>query len=200
MVNLRKDETGIAPLVVAIIITLVLAIGGSAWYFGLREGGRTSTSESSTSDATAPASEDLSFSGGYFDAIGRGRALECNWRAPEDSVGQMQAGQGKLYTDGNSRGRSEAAFEINGATTGAYAIFTKDTVYNWAQLPSGTAIGTKISRSALEASGESLTEEQRRQGAAFSAKYNFDCKPWTVDEAKFTPPEDVEFRETPSSS
>jgi hypothetical protein len=196
MKELRKDEKGFSVLAVALILVLLLAVGGGVWYYGMRDDGSESARTGSGETSSETAASDMRFAGSYFDAIGRGQPLECDWRVPEDSLGPNQAGEGKLYTDGSNRGRSEAAFIVSDRPTNTYAIIIDDNIYQWTDI-GGQSVGIIISKAAAEASAGSLSEEDRQQGTAYAVKYSFDCQPWTVDESKFVLPEGVEFSEAP---
>lgn len=197
MKRLTENEKGLAPLAVALVVAGLIVIGGGGWYLFVRDDGEPTTSETTaeTSTEVSMKSDDSSFEGTYFDAIGRGNPLECDWRLPEELASEFQVGQGKFYTDGVSRGYSTGTFENQGATVTANSIFNNEGVSYWTELPGGANIGFKITKAVLEAQGASQTEAEKQQGREFRANYSFTCQPWTVEEEKLTVPADITFRD-----
>lgn len=189
-----SDQSGFAGMLLVLIIVIILAIiGGVGWYIYTRDEepmGSTDISETESEEAS-----DLSFSGDYFDAIGRGSPLQCTWRAGKEAGGEQQVGEGTFYTDGKNRGYSEATFQHDGTSVPAYAIFDAEYVYTWMQIPGAGTSGTRMSRAAIETAGDDLPEAEQQQALDIRASYSFDCESWTVDESLFTPPADVTFQD-----
>lgn len=194
------NQRGIAPAVLAAIIAGVILLAGGTFLLFAGNSDQSSNSETAET-ANTPGSEQLSdspgdFTGSYFDAIGRGDPVQCKWRVPEELAGEFQVGEGDFYTDGVSRGRSDATFQNNGANFAAHSILTSDAVYNWTELPGGSgSVGFKLPRADLEAASDDLSPQEQQQAQEIRAQYSFNCQPWTVDESKFELPAGVTFSE-----
>ncbi len=194
-----QDKKGFTSIVIILVILAIVALGGSILFINTKKPNleeSTATEMIVTNDETETDS-DLSFSGTYFDTIEKGSPLECDWSAPE-GFGPNQIGQGKLYTDGNGNGRTEAVFSVANANANTYAIFMNETVYQWTELPSGQKIGIKITKEDAQASEDNLTDEEKEQGKQYASQYSFSCKPWAIDTTMFELPDDVEFSEVSS--
>lgn len=189
------NQKGFGMIMIVIIVAAVLALGAVGWFVLAREDSDESSSSTEATSEEAETADNASFSGSYFDALERGEALQCQWRVPEDLAGEYQVGEGQFYTDGESRGYTEATFETDGVSTTAYAIFDSEYVYSWFNLPGVGTTGTKFPMTQLESDYNEMSETEQQQAIDIRADYSFDCEPWTVDESILTPPTDVTFTE-----
>ncbi len=186
-----------------IILSLLALIGGgiAVWFFydSSRATSDPATSSESTkvetdfpTEPTDESSGDSSlFSGTFGEALTRGQALTCSWLASEETAGSIQEGRGTFYTDGVSRGRSEATFIIDGSPVPTEGLFIDNNVYYW-QTVGGTTLGFKLPETTFDGTS-SLTPEEQASAIDIRSRYDFDCSPWTVDNSMFELPDGVEF-------
>lgn len=185
-----KNQAGVAPVIIVIIIVAVLAIGAAGWYvFSRNSDDSASTNGNGNGEAEIT---EKTIEGSYFDAIAAGDPIECDWSL--DYQGEALVTNGKFYTDGSDRGRSEATYQDDGQTAQSYTIIDNNYIYNWI-VSQGSAFGSRVDRSNVE--GEAVNEDLFRASPSvdLNADYNFECQSWTVDENLLTPPSDVEFAE-----
>lgn len=180
-----SSQKGFGMIMIVIIVTAVLVLATVVWFLLARD------------DSSSDSAQNTLFSGSYFAVLDRGEALQCMWQVPENTAGEHQAGQGELYTDGNSRGYSTAAFEAQGGTTAVFAVFEPEYVYTWFATPgSNNIVGTKIPVNQLESAYQNMSGDEQQQAVDIRANdYSFECEPWEVDESLLTPPSDVNFTE-----
>ena len=179
------------PWIIFVLVLLLLTGGIVFWV--MSSGDTAPTDETSTStDTTESTDSESSVSGSLEDVIAGGQALSCTWRAPEAAGGTFQAGDGTLYTDGVSRGRSMATFQIEDQAVPTEGVHLGDTVHYW-QTVGGTTLGFTLSPETLAASEAGLTPEEQASALDVRAQYDFTCMPWSVDESMFELPTDVEF-------
>ncbi len=134
--------------------------------------------------------------GSLKDLLGMGKKLECSWEYV-DEEGQSKM-TGVLWTDG-VRSRTQTSTETAGQV---YAMnFVTDGVngYMWEE---GKPQGFKYALNEMETEPEAVEEEEVEEEGDQNLKYvdksmfenyNYQCKGWMVDEAKFSVPTEVEF-------
>ncbi|MEK7059141.1 MAG: hypothetical protein AAB971_00045 [Patescibacteria group bacterium] len=125
-------------------------------------------------------------------AIG-GKARECDL----GYSGSDGEGAGKLYTDGNGRGRIQLELTTAKGNKGeSNTLITGDKVYSWTKTESG-AFGFVFDADDVQtnSTGSPTTSNSQTAGKNFSLK----CKSWNVEESLVTVPADVNFSALPSS-
>lgn len=188
MNNNLKNQAGVAPMIIVVIIVAILAIGAAGWYvFSRNNDDSANTNDNNTTEIT-----EQNIEGSYFDVIATGSPMECNWDLNYD--GEALVTNGKLYTDGSNRGRSEATYQDDGQSAQSYTLIDANYVYNWV-VSGGSAFGSRIDRANVEGGEVNEALFKASPSVDLNADYKFDCKSWTVDENLLTPPSDVNFTE-----
>jgi len=181
-------QSGIAPILIVLIIVAVLAIGAVGWYVFTRN--NDDTSGDNNGDNTEV--QTTTIEGTMFDAINQGQALECDWKLNYD--GQAQLTEGKFYTDGLTNGRAESSYEYEGQTYETIAVINEDRTYHWSVPTRGEKIqGISDVRSKYEAREPDYRNADNSADVVLNFDYNFTCKPWTVDDSVFVAPGDLQF-------
>lgn len=138
------------------------------------------------------------YTGSIADLIAKGKAIECTFKAGDDSRLQML---GKAYV-ANKKARQEVTLtdlEDPGDTRfnrTTINIFHQDWMYNWVD---GETTGTKISMKKLEEGIKDVAKDTPDLPAApppaKTDDTSFKCNRWQVDESKFELPAGVTFTE-----
>ena len=118
-----------------------------------------------------------------------GKSLDCTFVFTDEKQGVTQSG--KFYVDGpQARFRSEVEITatFDGKKSRAYSISSGNDVYTWNDAKEKT--GFKINMNEAKPSN---ADQNAPRTEDLDQKINFDCRPWTVDNAKFTLPAGVEF-------
>lgn len=180
-----KDQTGAAPILIVIIIVVLLAIGGVLWYVVTRN-------NDATDDQANQEQQTTTIEGTMFDVVHNGQALECDWKLNYD--GEAFLTSGKFYTDGATNGRAQTVYEYDKQTYDTIAIINEDRTYHWSIPLRGEKIqGISDITSKYEARDPDYRNADNSADVILNYDYTFTCKPWTVDETVFTPPNDVKF-------
>lgn len=177
----KNKQAGFGPILLIIIVGVVLILGVALWWIF------TQNNNNDTSDTKEE--QPIVIEGTMFDAIKQGEPLECDWKLNYDGPAELT--EGKFYTDGTN-GRSESSYEYEGKTYPAIAIINEDRTYHWSP-DRGFKSGISDDRARYEAREPKYDLLDTSIDVNFNVDYTFTCKPWTVDESLFTPPEDLEF-------
>ena len=176
------------------IVAVVVILGAGAGYFAMQDDSKnnsTATSSQTASDQSNQKIEadDDKVSGSLSTVSKNGKAQECTFT----SVGSSGSVDGKMYTDGKGRGLMEISLATEQGNQGkSHTLLTTDKVYSWTETGSQT-FGVVYDKTQLEAQTNSSQPTQETAGTN-NQSFDFDCKNWTVDEAKLTVPEGVNFQ------
>ncbi len=166
----------------AIIAVLILAIiGVGVWYATKpKTNNETKNDSQQTQNQDQASVQDTSLK----SLLATGKDQMCTYNlTTQDGKG---SGTGTFYiTKNKSRGDIQAV--VSGGNTTSHIISMDDTAYFWID-DSDTAFKMNIDQSSTASSSSQAPIDP-------NTNYKFDCKPWTVDQSKFTVPSTITFRE-----
>ena len=122
-----------------------------------------------------------------------GQPRRCTFTSTVDG----EESSGTIYTDGE-RTRIESLYETEGETYTSGVLGLGDETYNWSQFDGQTRGMIIPVQSVLDSA--TATEEAAVAGNVDPAlilgnsDINYSCERWTIDEALFVPPRDIEFQ------
>ena len=127
-------------------------------------------------------------SGGIKGLLAQGRAMQCTF----ESVAEGGTTTGKVYVSGNDmRGDFELMQPDNKIVT-SNMIRKGDMSYVWSsEFEQG--LKSVIPDVEIESGTTEQAAGQSDPFAELDQDVKFDCKPWIVNNAMFTPPSDIEF-------
>lgn len=165
---------------ILIIVGALVVLGGGYFFFLADDDG--GDSASSDNQAGTSQAEQASLN----ELLGRNQNLMCTY---SDTDEQGNTSSGTTYIAG---GRMSGEFNLsaNGqGTIKSYVINDGQAQYTWQD---GSDQGYKFDLSALEdPTDDSATDDS--QSVDQNQDYDFNCQEWSVDEARFTPPSNVNF-------
>lgn len=169
-------------------ILIILATGllvGGVWWFGLRD-----TSDSD-SQSQQPSEESTSNLASLNDLLSRNQDLMCVY---SDSHEDGTTSSGTVYL---SRGRMSGSFSTSSPGEDhikGHIISDGQSQYTWEE---GSDEGVKFDLSQAQTDAGDMDEPDSDQTASIDrdTDYQFQCEEWAVDEAVFTPPANVEFKD-----
>lgn len=137
------------------------------------------------------------FVGNLNDLMESGLAQKCSWQ-------DEQGVSGSVYIDG-----SRSYFETNGVmvsgtqeseiqpTGSIYGINDGEYVYTW--LSSANEGIKTVAYHGATPEEEVMMEDNTDEGSEYDRlakyEYQYQCQPWSVDEAMFVPPKDIVFND-----
>lgn len=164
------------------IIVIVLIVGGLGAYLVTRketlptDEGQTEEIEQMQEEQEA---EEKTYSGTLEKIMGLGVSLKCTWSQGEDYSGISWVKGDKFYSEINSQGQT------------SQVIFKDDCMWTWSDAQEQ---GVKMCFQPEEAeemiSGE---REPTEGGQTMPADVDYNCQPAVFTDAKFNPPNDVQF-------
>jgi len=170
-----------------IIVLLVVGVLGAVGYGAgkslksgkLDLGKQTSLLESLSQD------KEESFLGSIEDLMTGGKTLKCTYDMPDEADGK-----GVIYsTKDKMRNEMEFTAEDEGKMK-TYTIVNGDWMYIWSNMaPGGTKINISDMKDVEGTVKDSKTAKEMRK------QMNYKCRPWIVDNSKFAPPADIEFKD-----
>ena len=163
--------------IIAIVVAVILMAGAGIWLAS--RSNNTSEQSSSATQATPDAKTESSMN----EIIASGKAQECDMTYS----GPNGSGNGKIYTDGNGRGRYTFSGTSEQGNTGEVNQILKDgKAYGWFQSSSQT-IGFVFNTSANSSS------RTTGGGPGPNDRFSMTCKSWNVNESTFELPAGVNF-------
>lgn len=166
------------PLLIAGAVVAILIIIGGVVYWQ-------TSAKSDTNDTKTSSTESSSTNNSILGISDSGKAQKCTM----SYSGNNGSGTGTIYTDGKGQGRYIFTAETEQGNSGEInQILKGDTSYSWLQ-SGGKTIGFKVKvdpNSTSAATGNT-------SGPDLNSKFEMKCQPWTVDQAQFTMPSDVNF-------
>jgi hypothetical protein len=125
-----------------------------------------------------PAGGEETIAGTLETLLRLGRAIKCTY---ESAPGKDKI-IGDLYISGNKY-YQEVTFPDNGKF---YSIGDSEWIYTWnSRVPGGTKMKLEKKESENLGAGVETTAKEE----------NYACIPWVVDQSKFTPPANIEFKD-----
>ena len=182
----NKQEGFILPLV--IIIIAALAIGGGVYYAKKAKQAQqaqenTNVQATASSNTTASSTENNG-QGTFKTFLSLNKDLTCTFSGAEGS----NSVKGIVYVSGSNM---RADTTMTGTTTSreAHIIRNGDAMMMW----SGTQ-GIKMSVSDIDAASAKANSSASAQGSVdLNQKVNYNCVPWTPDQAQFSAPTAIKF-------
>ena len=116
---------------------------------------------------------------------------KCNFNSTLEDGSQSK---GTIYIDADKRMRGDFDLTKDGETTKSSMIIRDDTQYLWQQ---STKDGVKMAIDEI-LNQNSNTNQSASDGTDANTPVDFTCSAWRVDDAMFTPPADVTFRDMTS--
>lgn len=191
-------------LFVIAIVTVILVGGGAAYYFLSKDSGSESSATNqnlnANSDKQTENSENQKTSAdkveGSLDTVSvSGKAQECDmtYSGPEGN------GTAKMYSDGKGRGLMVTkVVKTDEGNSGTFnTLMTEKSVYSWST-DAEQEFGIMYDKDSLKTSSSSSDSTENTKPNP-DQKFSMDCKSWTVDETKLTPPKGINFMSFPAS-
>lgn len=192
----ENSDRGSKMIIWVVLVLLILILGG--WYFmkGKSEGLTSQTSSESKTEVSnvggVQAVDSSSGSGSLAELWKRGGNHMCTITMAD----ALFKSSGTVYVSGN---KVRADFNMTMAEMGnkpvTSSMIQKDgEVYTWTNsYPQGFKMKVPAGTNPTN-----MTGPNNAGGIDPSANVKYDCKSWTPDESKFTPPSDIKFMEAPT--
>lgn len=163
------------------LAVVAVLVAGGAWYL--------STASSEAPTVVQDTKEQLAAAGGTLaDFLTQNQAVTCKVRNTTDAG----VSEGVVYVNGDQV-RADFTTEVvamGGSAIDSHMITDGEWVYTWSgAAPQGMKM--KVAAGDEGDSGTSMSgswEDMYKEGA-------YDCTPWSVEEDRFVPPQDVTFME-----
>ncbi len=172
---------------IVIILIGAVVLGAGAYFLSQNKPSQPSTEPQQQEQANEQQETDdqETMTGSLKRMLGLERSLKCSW-SNEGGSGTTWVKNGMFYN------------EVTDGTQQARVIFKDDCMWSWQE---GKAQGVKMCFSPEEAdeiiSGESSesqeTDQQQATDESVPTDVQYNCRPATVSDAKFDPPEDIQF-------
>jgi|GEM_PF-2545433 len=174
-------------LIVVVIAVFVWISGGGA------EDEATTTPESvAQTEAMQTESMENESEAGNTTAFRELIAAGVEQRCEFSSVEEGMETSGTAFIAGD-RFAVEAMYIDETGTYDSGMIYTDETSYAWSEQADGT-YGVMFAVPKEEfLTDSSVRRDAAQPGVDLSQRVKYDCKSWSVDEARFTPPADIEF-------
>lgn len=172
-------------IVIGIIVMVVLALGAGAWYFTQKD--ETITPNTAT---TQPANQEQQTETSSPKTINGLMSAGANKKCTLSTTDGNAQVSGTIYIAGAKKMHGEYTTTSEGKNTVSNMIITKDVQYFWSP---DSKQGVKINLSEATVNNQQQTSQQNPGGIDTDKEYDFSCSDWTVDEAKFVVPADVNF-------
>ena len=183
----------IKTIVIAVVAILGIGGAGAGIYLATQDNddntqaSSETTSSNTSNQSTVPPGENTSIN----ELLKLDRTAECTFSYQKDDNESQTSGT--IYIDKERMSGNFAYTLPNQPTKSSSIIRDTDFQYVWDQ---ETKKGIKTSLASLEQTLDNAQNDapQANDDAVNQdQKFDFDCKNWNVDEAKFNPPNDVEF-------
>ena len=195
--RMKNNQNGFAPVIIALIIGAIAAAAVGAYYMSrgsTPSPAATETRETVAVPAVPKASDPLpegEFTANIDEVVARGETLECDVKNPTGD--SATAFTGKMYSNGGM-GRSEVKTTISsGMELQSNALYKEGTIYSWTYMNGNLLAANTIAKEDAERKASEMTAEEKQKALEYRNKMVFNCKAWTPDASKFTPPEGVKF-------
>lgn len=180
-------------IIIGVIVLIVLA--GGAYLVLNNNDSSTQSSTNKSNDGqqqTAQSEENASVEGNIASISSGGKARQCTF----SYSGSNGTSNGSMYTDGNGRGLMTMDVVTEKGNTGtSNTLITTDKAYSWTTTD-GKTVGFAFDKSKLTTNTSSTTTQSSATQDA-SKNYSMQCKAWSVDNTKLSPPSDINFATLP---
>lgn len=163
-------------IAIAVIVLILLGLGGFLFY-NQSQNKPSQTQEQPQATTTSQASQKT-----IFDLFSSGANQQCTFSYKDETSGESS---GTFYI-AKDKMRGDITSEIEGKTTTFSMIRTGDNNYMWGSEFDG---GIKMTLSLEELKGN----EEASAYVDLNRNLDYNCKGWSVDNSKFTPPANVKF-------
>lgn len=180
--------------VIGAIVAVVVIAGGAFLIFG--RGGDDSTTQNSQTNQTATESEQPSDASASTSSASL-RSLADGSEPRECSMtysGPSGTGDGLMYADGKGRARMHIDLSTAEGNSGTIdQIVEGTTATSWFTTETGQKIGFKLDLGSADSPDTPVSNTPSNNSVPADQNFEVDCKAWTVDEAQFKVPSDVQF-------
>lgn len=140
--------------------------------------------------------EEESMFGSFVDLLKTGKNVVCTAETDNDERSMKM----KVYAAGEkSYSENEITMKKDNKVQMMYSVFDGEWAYNW---DPETKQGTKVKIEDVEELGKEFMDEaqnpEETETQQYQDEYDYKCRPWVVDNDKFTVPEDVQFMDVGS--
>lgn len=175
-----------------IIIAIVAALGGGAYFFTQNQSESVETDETNTNQTANQNTNNTSesHSGTLSSLLRLGQNYTCTYDTI-DSAGNVTNGTVYVAASGDKFSGSFNVSQLGEDDVTTYVI--RDGTYNY-MWTSASVDGYKTRIEGNETQffgGDSAGNTST--GISEDDTYNFDCRPWTVDDTRFVPPTTIDF-------
>jgi len=136
--------------------------------------------------------------GNMKSLLAAGKAMVCTYKISNDNKAVI--GDGTMYfNSGGKKLKSESVMsDVNSSVTSVDIIFDFEgqMLYSWTKIPEIGVVGTNqklASMEEYEKMASTLPKPDQKKSEDLLKQNDYKCKPWIVDNSKFTPPSDVKF-------
>lgn len=190
-------QKGFSPVIIIVIVAVVL-LGAVGFFFSQQKsappsphGDTASNAQQVTAVSPKTESGPSIMEGSYFDLLKAGDSLECEWKPTATSLQPAHV----WANGGKARSTITTTEQGAGQPVEANAIFRDGKIYSWVKISGMAPIGFMMTQEEVQNANQGLTPQQKQQALQYQKKMSFTCKPWLVDESKFTPPADIQFQQ-----
>lgn len=175
---------------IIIAVVAILLFAGGAYLLFANNQTTTPTQQSSPQTAEQTKNDENSITGNIFSLLQSGQNVACTFSSTADDT----SSSGTVYVSGkNMRGDFQST--INSQTSNTHMIRDGEWMYTWTD---GQTTGLKLKITEEdERQGKEMAEkmesDKKNQGFDISQQVDYSCKPWGVDQSKFTVPSNVTF-------
>lgn len=172
-------------ILIIIGIVAIIALGLTAWFLINKEDETQNNSETSAAQSSSNQVSEEAAPKTINGLLAAGANKKCTLTT---SDGGTQV-TGTIYISAAKKMRGEYSSTSEGKTSAGNMIITQDVQYFW--VPDSKQ-GIKINLSDVAANSQSAGQSNSG-GLNTDKDYNFSCSDWTIDEALFVVPTDVNF-------
>lgn len=167
-----------------IILIGIVILGAGAYFLSQNKGQQPAVQiqQQEQSEGQEGSGEQEEITGNLKKILELGRSVKCTWSSEGGVSGTTWAKGGMFYN------------QVTSETGQAEMIFKNDCMWGWQQ---GESRGVKMCFSPEEAeeiiSGEREVSQQGDASTNVPAEVKYNCQPVVVPDAKFNPPENIQF-------
>jgi major membrane immunogen (membrane-anchored lipoprotein) len=167
--------------VVAIILLLIVAVGG---VFFLKSSKAPATSQTkSTNTQTAKPTAGNATSDSILSLISGGKTVNCSITYPDNK------GTGNIYVSDKKFAGDFTTKDTSGKETAGHMISDGTFMYIWsAAMPTGIKVNLENTKNMAQNSAVSRSFDVNQ-------KVGLNCSPWLTDNSKFTVPTNIKFQD-----
>jgi hypothetical protein len=197
-----KSQTGLAPVIILIIVLVASGIIGGGIYMSNQKSqstGNKMVPSTVPESAMQPTDESPKADGStteinsnLLQLLAKNQSMECDWTPPAMENVKIS----KIWVSDN-KARSHIEASTGNMPIIADAVFKDGGLTTWVEAGQTGKIGFKMTKEEIaEASAKAekdMTAEEKKQAEAYMKETRYSCKSWTPDSTKFEVPADVKF-------